>query len=394
MNFRLVFYSQLSSQRIWSFPGLTFTSSKMCLITIWQTHIQQWYGESDLPQPQPTVKPDSTDNSEHPIVKRGHVLKLIPSGGVFCCRCGRSTKLIKHQRFKILSKVCTFPDLPPGVFCCRCGQSIKPFKHQRLKILSKPCTFPDLPQEQWLTEPGFQNIHSFEAAEQQLNEKHNKGQHRLIWNRLVGKDEQSNFGKLWCSACGQEWLWKSRRANSIRRTCNPIHPLPAPPNWVTLLPHLILIPIVTTHLLMCHLIHHLAFEFVVNNPKQVSQVTVSNQTLSQELLVIPPAARAYHIDAVSVENVCTMRVIARHARLLLQATTTFGTLQAGDLSAVVRGQTQTEVKDKLRAIHAVVRGTSRQDVANSTSISVTHLVMILFKVLCIMSSSIRKISEF
>ena len=107
MNFRLVFYSQLSSQRIWSFPGLTFTSSKICLITIWQTHIQQWYGESDLPQPQPTVKPDSTDDSEHPIVKLG---------GVFCCRCGRSTKLIKHQRFKFLSKVCTFPDLPPVSF--------------------------------------------------------------------------------------------------------------------------------------------------------------------------------------------------------------------------------------------------------------------------------------
>ena len=175
------------------------------LITIWQTHIEQWYGESDTPQPQPTVKNDSSDVTELPIVKRGHVLKLIPSGGVFCCRCGRSTKLIKHQRLKILSKKCTFPDLPP---------------------------------ERWLTQPGFQNIHSFEAAEHELNEKHNKGHHRLIWNRFVGKDkEQSNFGKLWCSACGLECAWKSRHANSIRKTCTPTNPLPIPPPWVTSLPH-------------------------------------------------------------------------------------------------------------------------------------------------------------
>jgi hypothetical protein len=172
------------------------------LITI---HIEQWYGESDTPQPQPTVKNDSSDVTELPIVKRGHVLKLIPSGGVFCCRCGRSTKLIKHQRLKILSKKCTFPDLPP---------------------------------ERWLTQPGFQNIHSFEAAEHELNEKHNKGHHRLIWNRFVGKDkEQSNFGKLWCSACGLECAWKSRHANSIRKTCTPTNPLPIPPPWVTSLPH-------------------------------------------------------------------------------------------------------------------------------------------------------------
>lgn len=53
------------------------------LITIWQTHIEQWYGEGDAPQPQPTVAPEEPTDEPQPIIKRGHVLKLIPSGGVF-----------------------------------------------------------------------------------------------------------------------------------------------------------------------------------------------------------------------------------------------------------------------------------------------------------------------
>jgi hypothetical protein len=134
--------------------------------TIWQTHIEQWYGESDTPQPQPTVTPAAPATESQPIIKRGHVLKLIPSGGILYCRCGRSTKLVKHQRLKILNKVCTFPDLPP---------------------------------EEWLSAPGFRNVHSLAAAEKELNDKHNKGNHQLVWNRMVGKDKsKSNFRKLWC----------------------------------------------------------------------------------------------------------------------------------------------------------------------------------------------------
>ena len=173
--------------------------------TIWQTHIEQWYGESDTPQPQPTVTPAAPATESQPIIKRGHVLKLIPSGGIFCCRCGRSTKLVKHQRLKILNKVCTFPDLPP---------------------------------EEWLTAPGFRNDHSLAAAEKELNDKHNKGNHQLVWNRKVGKDKsKSNFGKLWCSACSQEWPWYTRFNNSIHTMCQPIAPPPEPPIWVALLSH-------------------------------------------------------------------------------------------------------------------------------------------------------------
>ena len=185
------------------------------LITIWQTHIEQWYGESDTPQPQPTITPAAPATESQPIIKRGHVLKLIPSGGIYCCRCGRSTKLVKHQRLKILNKVCTFPDLPP---------------------------------EEWLTAPGFRNDHSLAAAEKELNDKHNKGNHQLVWNRKVGKDKsKSNFGKLWCSACSQEWPWYTRFNNSIHTMCQPIAPPPEPPSWIALLSHFSPLPPTVSH---------------------------------------------------------------------------------------------------------------------------------------------------
>ena len=189
------------------------------LVQIWQKHIQEWNGQDEdvqphtvlhvpLNPPAPQVDSGSDANlqAEHPAPKRGHILKLIPSGVVFCCRCGKQTKNLKHQR---------------------------------LKILNKPCAYPDLPETQWLTEPGFNSsIHRTLALEKQLNEQYNTPKHSLIWNRQVGKDrERPNFGKLWCSACGREWPWMYRHNQLPRSTCNtPTNP-PVPPDWVQLLSH-------------------------------------------------------------------------------------------------------------------------------------------------------------
>ena len=44
--------------------------------------------------------------------RHGHVLKIMYGGGVFCQKCGKSTKLQKHQRLNFLSKPCVSPNLP------------------------------------------------------------------------------------------------------------------------------------------------------------------------------------------------------------------------------------------------------------------------------------------
>jgi hypothetical protein len=123
------------------------------LISIWQKHIEEWYGKGE-DTPQATVEhvPDrnadhaqnenlpTANPSAHPAPKRGHILNLIPSGGVFCCRCGLQTKITQHQR---------------------------------LKFLSKACAFLDLPEDQWLTSPRAVNSSPrILAAEKQLQEKH------------------------------------------------------------------------------------------------------------------------------------------------------------------------------------------------------------------------------
>ena len=189
------------------------------LISIWQKHIEEWYGkDEDTPQAtvthitEPHLEPTQFENPSAPISavhqapKRGHILKLIPTGGVFCCRCGLQTKIIQHQR---------------------------------LKILSKACAFPDLPESDWLTSPGAVNSNPrILAAEKQLQEKHNRGGHFFVWNRLVGKEKgTASFGMIWCTRCGRQWPWKDRGNNMSRTTCMPSNTPPSPPDWVLNLSH-------------------------------------------------------------------------------------------------------------------------------------------------------------
>jgi hypothetical protein len=141
-----------------------------------------------------------------PTIKRGHILKLIPSGGVFCCRCGKQTKYQKHQR---------------------------------LKILNKPCRFPDLDPSQCLTAPGFNNsTPRIEEAEKTLNQKFNTGNHVLIWHRKLGKiKNKPDYGLIWCSACGRTWPWLDRSVNLSKTMCTQANETPEPPPWVTVLEH-------------------------------------------------------------------------------------------------------------------------------------------------------------
>lgn len=97
-----------------------------------QHHIADWcHGDENFliiskkpDNPQPIIDipqssdPNAASSSEtvtlaRPVPKNGHILKLMAEGGVFCQLCGKSTKLLKHQRLKILSRPCKNPNLPP-----------------------------------------------------------------------------------------------------------------------------------------------------------------------------------------------------------------------------------------------------------------------------------------
>lgn len=141
-------------------------------------------------------------NDPQPVARNGHVLQIMDGGGVYCRKCGKSTKLQKHQR---------------------------------LKITSKPCVNAELPVDQWLNEPGaMSNKHRLEKAWIDLQKTHNKARHQLFWNQKCGKErnKQQDFGRLWCETCGREWAWKDRHTSLARTQCSQPSNTPLPPKWV------------------------------------------------------------------------------------------------------------------------------------------------------------------
>jgi len=189
------------------------------LVQIWQAHIDEWYNgaekfhitpESDNPahespaEQQPNPAGSSADKPV-PVPQNGHVLKLLDEGGVFCMKCGKSTKLLKHQR---------------------------------LKILSKPCQKADLPQHLWVNQPGaHSNPNRLHQAWQELLEVYNTPGHDFVWNEKCGKDptKTSDYGQLWCQKCGRQFAWKHRICNLPNsKKCVPTSIIPSPPDWVVL----------------------------------------------------------------------------------------------------------------------------------------------------------------
>lgn len=162
----------------------------------------------------PDSNPDPASSSANPPVvsstvpsqKKGHVLRLIETGGVFCVKCGKQTKNMKHQR---------------------------------LKILNKPCEYSELPQNLWLTNPGkFKSIQRTLDAEKDLKTSLNQGNHQLVWNRKLGKQQnRDDYGLIWCEKCDRQWPWGRRRSNLSKTICRPLSQKPSPPPWVEILEH-------------------------------------------------------------------------------------------------------------------------------------------------------------
>lgn len=175
MSCQLVFVPVLSFLMISTFINPDHVIAlQQVLVQILQSHINDWYHGSDnflivpdnyqIPQHDPdhSMPPSSQDPpvvaaipDSQPVSRNGHVLKIMETGGVFCQKCGKSTKLQKHQR---------------------------------LKILSKPCVNPNLPMDQWLHSPGaMNNKHRLEKAWKDLHQIHNKPGHQFFWNQKCGK---------------------------------------------------------------------------------------------------------------------------------------------------------------------------------------------------------------
>ncbi len=122
------------------------------LVTIWQKHIQSWNENKrtdviSRSNPRPPLQPDS---NPQPGAKKGHVLKDILDGGVFCCKCGRQVKRTEHIRLKILRKPCTYPNLP-------------------IKLAFRT----------WCSALRLND------AEKHMNEVHNEGHHQLVPPRIM-----------------------------------------------------------------------------------------------------------------------------------------------------------------------------------------------------------------
>ena len=83
-----------------------------------------------------------------------------------------------------------------------------------------------------------QSINRLLEAERQLNEKWNKADHNLIWNRKLGKKQSKpDYGMIWCASCGKTWSWASRSNSLAKPPCSPPNIVPVPPLWVKQLDH-------------------------------------------------------------------------------------------------------------------------------------------------------------
>ena len=113
-----------------------------------------------------------------------------------------------------------------GMWCRKCGKQCARLKHIRLKITKNPCPHATKDESQWLDQPGYNmSSHRLDLLQEELEEKYNKGGHVLTWNRQIGKIIDSTTGGLiHCSRCHKQWRWKDRVNNLPRSKCIPVSP--------------------------------------------------------------------------------------------------------------------------------------------------------------------------
>ena len=165
------------------------------LVTIWQQHIRSFYAEdvNDVPPSAPI--PSSGNSQQNASIRQanGHALAMLPSGGMWCRKCGKQ--------------------------CAR-------LQHIKLKNTKNPCPHANEDESQWLDTPGFNfSSHRLDQLQEELETKYNKGGHMLTWNCQIGKVYNApNEGLIQCSRCTRQWRWQDRVNNLPRSKCIPDSP--------------------------------------------------------------------------------------------------------------------------------------------------------------------------
>ena len=173
-------------------PILHVEMMQRMLTQIWQKHIRAWHEGLRTEAELLRLNDDDPDNGAgpHEYTSNGHLLTP---------RVGN-----------------------PGVYCKKCGRYVARLKHIRLKITGKPCSQKDAPRTRWAEQEGWSmSTARLDAAERELHQVHNRGNHTLAWNRRVGKIIDSpDEGLITCLRCNKQWRWKDRRSILSKIVCS------------------------------------------------------------------------------------------------------------------------------------------------------------------------------
>ena len=158
-------------------------------------HIRSFYAEDVNDTPPSAPIPSNNNSQQNASIRQanGHALAMLPSGGVWCRKCGKQ--------------------------CAR-------LQHIKLDITKNPCPHANKDGSQWLDSPGFNlSSHRLDQLQEELETKYNKGGHVLTWNRQIGKVYNApNEGMIHCDRCKRQWRWKDRVNNLPRTKCIPDSP--------------------------------------------------------------------------------------------------------------------------------------------------------------------------
>ena len=153
---------------------------------IWQLHIRAFLAQEEKSKFAAMEEKDKAKDNAG-IEEAGHLLRVHKGGSLFCCRCGKSTKIHAHKKLKITGKRCEFAGNGP---------------------------------ELWVDEPGIHGKARDLKQWAKVLEHYNDGGHCLIWNGKAGlKAGQADFGMIWCTRCGRQFAWRDRCCNIKGSQC-------------------------------------------------------------------------------------------------------------------------------------------------------------------------------
>ena len=162
------------------------------LVNIWQDHIRSYLmGDSASTPSDSSPGPSPAAPASHSVSdglhENGHLIVSVPNGGIYCRKCSKYVREVKHRRLKISKVKCEQASLDPSKWLSKPGYATNPRRLLRLFTdMTKFCK-----------------------------------EHELIWNGLV--NQKDPVGCIRCLRCQKSWPWNNRR-NMKRADCPPAEP--------------------------------------------------------------------------------------------------------------------------------------------------------------------------